>query len=455
MPFDLDILLGSDPSGLLTPQERGGVTGQGLMGMGAALLKAAAPSPYKHTTLSGLGEGIQGLVSGQNTARDQMLKQQLVRANVFDKFLPVFKAAQQYDALSQPRPPELQRMLNVFGNMTTGGPFGRGPSGVAQPGTVAQGGVSPPPGAAAAPGATVAPGAPAAPTGNLVVDTARGMGVNPGMLMEGMPGQAAAAKAIEERIHATDPALSEAEFKKEVMKERVARDAKMYPAIIEMGHQAQSMKENADLSVALMKNKNFFSGLGAQFVEPWKQLAAKFGEDPNAANPIQVYNKITAANINEQIGAMRTAAAAMGPGIGRVFQLQAELMAKASQSMRNEPGANLVLANMQQRAAANMQAITDMAFRHKKEHQILGPEFDEEASKYLAAHPVLSPAELKNLSMTGTVEGALGAPPTPAAPAGAGAAPVPGAIGPLGGQGGSAPKPGAYNWTPNGMVPVQ
>lgn len=452
MPFDLDTLLGSDPSGLLTPQERGGVTGQGLMSMGAAMLQAAAPSPYKHTTLSGLGAGIQGLVSGRQQATDQMLKQQLVQANTFDKLLPLYKMAQQYQVEGVPLPPGMRAVMNALEQRL--GRFGQGAA-IGQPGIPGQ----PVPGAGVPGAVSPSSGAPAAANPNdLYRQAAKETGVPPFGTMQGMPGAEVRQKMLEEHIRAKDPAIAESEFNRKVMEERVARDAKMYPAIVEMGHQAQSMKENADLSVALMKNKNFFSGIGAQFVEPWKQLAAKFGEDPNAANPMQVYNKITAANINEQIGAMRTAAAAMGPGIGRVFQLQAELMARASQSMKNEPGANLVLANMQQRASANMQTITDMAFKHKKEHKILGPEFDEEASKYLAAHPVLTPAELKNLSTTGTVEGAPAAPASaPAGSSGApgtGAAPVPGAIGPLGG-GTSAPKPGTYNWTPNGMVPVQ
>lgn len=456
MPFDLDTLLGSDPSGLLTPQERGGVTGQGLMSMGAAMLQAAAPSPYKHTTLSGLGAGIQGLVSGRQQATDQMLKQQLVQANTFDKLLPLYKMAQQYQVEGVPLPPGMRAVMNALEQRL--GRFGQGAA-IGQPGIPGQ----PVPGAGVPGAVSPSSGAPAAANPNdLYRQAAKETGVPPFGTMQGMPGAEVRQKMLEEHIRAKDPAISESELNKKVMEERVARHAKAYPAIIEMGHQGQAMKENADLSVSLMQNPNFYSGVGAPLVEAWKQISGKLGGDPNAANPMQVFGKITAANVNEQIGAMRSAAAEMGGAAGRIFQLQADLMQRASQSLANTPGSNLVLANMQKRAADNMIAIRDMAIQHTKENKILGPEFDQEMSDYIAKHPVLTRAELNNIAKTGTVEGApaaaaaapTSAPAGPPSIPGTGAAPVPGAIGPLGG-GTSAPKPGTYNWTPNGMVPVQ
>jgi hypothetical protein len=56
---DLSTLLGGS-GGLLSPEQQGSVNSNAIESMAAALLRAAAPSPYKAkmTTLSGLGDAL-------------------------------------------------------------------------------------------------------------------------------------------------------------------------------------------------------------------------------------------------------------------------------------------------------------------------------------------------------------------------------------------------------------
>lgn len=421
--MDLSDLLNTNASGLLSPAQQGDVNGQTLQGLAAGLLKASAPSPFKArmTTLSGIGEGLQGALNSRRAATDDLLKQQLVKSqigkNTNDQLLPALQMAAQYQANGLPVPPQLQTLLQRIGGglapaagggLPGGGAMAQAPGGAPMP----QVGGGQPMQAPGAPGAAPQ----SAPGQDLIMQTAHELGINPMRVMMKDP---TALKAIEERIHANDPALEESERRKKIMAGDVERSDKLYPALVSLGQQGATAKQDAQLSAALVKDPGFFSGSGQPLNEAWKRLQVSLGGDPNAAFSQEAFRKITASGVNTQIGEMKATAAEMGGAAGRIFQNQTVLMEKASQNLDNTPAANKFLATLQERAADMNVKVSDMAIEYKQKHGILDAGFDKQLSKYTADNPLVTKAELANVrQLTGM--------PSPQPAAAAGPAPVPG-----------------------------
>jgi hypothetical protein len=411
---DFSQLFGTtDPNmgGLLSPAQQGDVNQTTLQSIAAGLMKASGPSPYKPgmTALSGIGDALQGGIAARNAAQTAALNQSLVRAKTLEGLAPLLKIQQEYQAVGIPLPPNYQRVIDSLTSVTTGGRMGSGVPGA--------------PGAAGAPGAPgVAPGMTAPAPQNAILKAADELGINRGNLIPGMPGYETAMARIGEHMKANDPALDAAARRKAISDAEVARDAKLYPVFASMGTSGDQMKRNAQLSQALIADPNFTSGALQPFSEAWQGLKAALGGDPKLAFSQQAFNKVTAQNINDQIGEMKSMSAEMGGAAGRIFQSQIGLMQKASANLASTPETNKFLANMYERNADNMIKVSDMATQYKKEHGILDTGFDEKLSKFMKENPLYSDDELKavrkgNFNPTGQPPPAEA--PAIAAPAGA------------------------------------
>jgi hypothetical protein len=138
--FDLSQLLGGQ-AGLLTPDQQS-ANQNALLAAGAAMMRAAGPSPYKGklTTLAGIGDALQAATTARQASTDNALKQRLVASqiqkNQNDNLLPALKMAAEYQANGLPLSPQLQRVL-----------AGIGTPGVQQQAQPAPGAPPPPPGA--------------------------------------------------------------------------------------------------------------------------------------------------------------------------------------------------------------------------------------------------------------------------------------------------------------------
>lgn len=443
--MDLSDLLGTNLSGLLSPQQQGASNSDILQSAGAALLRASGPSPYKAkmTTLAGLGDAIAAGVGARRASGDDALKQRLVASQISknqnDQLIPALNLAAQYQANGIPLPPQLQALLQRVGgglappvgggvpgamaqaNQATGGALSGAPQGASAPSI---GGQSPAQIQAGAGAPAIGGQTPAQiQGGDVVMQTARELGINPHRVMMKDP---TAMKAIEERIHAQDPTLEDSERRKGIMKSDIDRSEKLYPAFVTLGQNGQKLKEDSDLSAALAKDPGFKSGFGAGMSELAKKFMVSIGGDPNGAFSMEAFRKITASNVNSQINDMKASAAEMGGAAGRIFQSQAGLMEKASQNLDNTPAANAFLANLQHRAAQQNIDIGDKAIQYKKNHGILDAGFDEEVSAYLKKYPLFTRDELANLrtqtghtSPASAVPGQAPAAVAPAAPTGA------------------------------------
>lgn len=399
--MDLAQLLGgggNDPTGLLTPQQSGEINQTTLQGIAAGLMKASGPSPYKPgmTALSGIGEAFQGGLAARRQAQQDALTQTMVRSKTLEGVAPLLKLQQEYATAGIPLPENYQRVLDAVIGLTTGG----------RP-------------AAGAPGAAGAGQPTVTPRDNIIQQTADKLGISRYDLLPSSGGHDTAMQRINDEIKANQPSILSAERQKKIMESDVAHSEKNYPAFVSMGSQGRQAKQDTELSTALVNDKGFYSGFASGLSETAKKIAVALGGDPNGAFPMEAFRKVTAANINTQIGEMKTIAAQMGGAAGRVFQSQINLMEKASQNLDQSPAANRFLANLQGRAADQSIALSKMAIQYKKKHGILDAGFDEEVDNYLEKNPLFSAEEYKNLGKLATPDKAGGATPA-AAPAVAG-----------------------------------
>jgi hypothetical protein len=144
-------------TGLLTPPEnRSPVTRDFFQTLGAGMMKAGGPSPYKAgmTWGSGIGEGLSSAITARSEAQKNLLNEQLVKATTMDKAIPFYQLALKYDQAGEARPKYLQDALDAMTKHLQRS-YGYG-----SPNTALAAGLSVP-GAPGAPGA----GAPAAGAG--------------------------------------------------------------------------------------------------------------------------------------------------------------------------------------------------------------------------------------------------------------------------------------------------
>jgi hypothetical protein len=118
--FDLSQLFGqAQPSGLLTADDNANANQNALMSAGAAMLKAAGPSPFrgKMTTAAGLGDALQAALTSRQNSVDSALKQKLltqqIRQNSTAQVLQAAQLANTYKSLSLPIPPGIQRIIDA------------------------------------------------------------------------------------------------------------------------------------------------------------------------------------------------------------------------------------------------------------------------------------------------------------------------------------------------------
>lgn len=117
--FDLSSLLGQQPvPGLLSPEQQGNAGASGLMSLGAGLIKAGGPSPYKNN-FSGVGDAIQGGLDAYHKSTTQALQNQYIKGQInkqtFDQTMQALQMVAQYKGADLPIPPELQAVLTKAG----------------------------------------------------------------------------------------------------------------------------------------------------------------------------------------------------------------------------------------------------------------------------------------------------------------------------------------------------
>lgn len=203
--MDMSSLLGQTPvPGLLSPEQQGNAGSQGLMSLGAGLIKAGGPSEFKNN-FGGVGDAIQGGLEAYNKSTTQALQAQYIKGQInkqtFDQMMALHQTIAQYRGADLPIPPELQAMADKAGiPPPPGGPAPAGPAPMPPAGPPAAGPApAPPPGLLSPPQqGGPAPASPMPPR-----DPSSLAGVNVMPLGSGAPGSGApgpAPMAFNDRI---------------------------------------------------------------------------------------------------------------------------------------------------------------------------------------------------------------------------------------------------------------
>jgi hypothetical protein len=168
-----------------------------------------------------------------------------------------------------------------------------------------------------------------------------------------------------------------------------------------------SLKPHLDAMRGILNDPNFVSGAGVGFQEALNKIrssplfAGLPGYDPNAALPNEAIRKVVAASILNQTTELKAEAAEMGGSAGRLFQQQISLMEKAAQNPENTAPALRYLTELQQRMGDHARGIADLASKYEGKYGrgVLDNNFNEVLSKYNNAHPIFTPAEMRDMRL--------------------------------------------------------
>lgn len=451
---DFSQLLGQQPvPGLLSPEQQGNAGSQGLMSLGAGLIKAGGPSEYKNN-FGGVGDAIQGGLDAYTKSTTQQLQNQFIRGQInkqtFDQTMVAMQTAAQYRGAGLPVPPELQALLSKVGvqphpddaqpatvpqgpGPAPAGPPPAGPPGLLSPQPVqaSTGGGSilpfppggsppqitsggPPPAPAQPPGLLSPPQAggpaPAPPQGPGIAGIVKTLpfqdryaliGGGPmSKIVEGVTQKNL--EATNEGKNARDPAVLDFETNKLAGAAQVKQYAALHAGLSGAGFTAANSKPYNDAAAAIIQDPKFFSGSGEELNLGYKRFLAAAGIDPGAALPQEAFRKVMAANILQQVNSLKAEAEAMGQNGGRIFGSQIEMMEKAAQNPSNSIAANRYLTELAARSGARTQQMADMADEYAQAHGgRLDAGFEKSLRGWMNKTPIFSPAELKDQNLVG------------------------------------------------------
>jgi hypothetical protein len=113
-----DLLSSNNTPGLLTDaQQQGNSNSDILQSMGAAMLRAAAPSPFKNTTLAGIGDAVQAGVNARRSSQDDQLKRLYmtgqIRQQQTAQTMQALQLAATYRGLGLPVPAAVQKIIDA------------------------------------------------------------------------------------------------------------------------------------------------------------------------------------------------------------------------------------------------------------------------------------------------------------------------------------------------------
>jgi hypothetical protein len=126
----------------------------------------------------------------------------------------------------------------------------------------------------------------------------------------------------------------------------------------------------------------------------WKQMLynAGLGDAPLSQ---EAFHKVVAANINQQINALRAEATAMGEKGGRIFAPMIDQMEKAAQNPDYSIPGNRYLTLYAIANGKRIMEIANQADDYKIKHGGLDAGFEKQIRNWIVDHPISSYGELK------------------------------------------------------------
>lgn len=161
-------------------------------------------------------------------------------------------------------------------------------------------------------------------------------------------------------------------------------------AIQSLGHAAGVGQQKVALAKELVNSPDFYSGPLEPTNRLYKQWLANFGK-PSAAVPQEAFNKIVNDMLAEQVKAMGQA------GVGRVLLAEVQTMKQAIASLGITPASNRILLETVDRVyKANERAGEIGRSLRVPPGALRSPALAEAIARDEAAHPLFSPAELRD-----------------------------------------------------------
>jgi hypothetical protein len=186
---------------------------------------------------------------------------------------------------------------------------------------------------------------------------------------------------------------SGAAAKLEAQKGDIASGQKEFDAITELGNNARISNQKVKLAGSFLNSDEYYSGPAEGLVKRYRQLAATFGGDPNAANPQEAFNKAINDLLSEQIRAMAKS------GVGRVLMTEVQTMRDSIASQKMTPATNRLLLEEVNRIHKSQIDLQDAANAYVEKNGHLDAGFQRIVSKYYRDNPLFSDEELKDPRM--------------------------------------------------------
>lgn len=186
-------------------------------------------------------------------------------------------------------------------------------------------------------------------------------------------------------------------------KKQVESFQNKYDSIQSAGQAARQGYSALQQAYELTKDPRFYSGLFSNGVLDAAKVASWVGRDPNAAGPMEFFQKLTAGNI---IGDMRSSFG----GLGQIRLAEINLLAKANGNLDNTPAGNRAVLNVLMRAHDQADKVAQLANMYAQgtrwddngnsysvgKNTGLDYGWDKTLQKWTDTHPLFTDSELKS-----------------------------------------------------------
>lgn len=185
---------------------------------------------------------------------------------------------------------------------------------------------------------------------------------------------------------ARDPAVTQFELTKAQNANDVDRFGKQADAIDAVGSKAPDAMQNIKLAQRETLSPDFSAGTFRVGTDAWKRLVSAVGANPNAATPSEVFDKVRAGNILDQIKGMA--------GTGPVRVAEMKFIDTMVANRDNSVPALRTLLEIQRREWQRSQDIQQLKLDYKDGHIDNG--FKKIVNQYVSSHPMFSDDEMKH-----------------------------------------------------------
>ena len=173
-----------------------------------------------------------------------------------------------------------------------------------------------------------------------------------------------------------------------------AQYSNLHKGLAGAGTVAANSVQYTQAARGLLNDPGFYSGSGEGINLAWKRALAGLGLDPGGALPQEAFRKVMAANILQQVNALKAEAESMGQAGSRIFSSQIDMMQKAAQNPDNSIAANRYLTELAARSANRTMQIADAADDYALSHKALDAGFEKQVRNWIVKNPIFTPQEM-------------------------------------------------------------